>query len=203
MSPDDPRHGRYAGAVAHWLENRESPCPACYRAETRYRKQRKLDLLGGNPRLVPSIGTVRRIQALQAIGWTGPRIATEAGVSLNSMRSIQYHEATVVRSVTAAKISAAYERLCMTHPEGHYANRARSIAARRGWAPPNAWLDLDDPTETPDPGYRELKTRPVAQTVEEWDHLRSLGVSIDQAARQLGVTVGAIERAVERMGEVA
>lgn len=149
MSPEDPRHGTYAGAVAHWLENHEKPCEDCAREEWRYRKRRKLRHLAGDAPMVPSIGTVRRIQALQALGWTGPQIADAAGMSLNSMRSMQYHGAATVRTSTAKKIAAAFDTMCMTRPEGHYANRARSMAARRGWLPPLAFDDIDDPNEQP------------------------------------------------------
>lgn len=143
MSEDDPRHGTYAGAVAHWLSGGR-PCDDCARAETRYRKRRKLRILHGDRATVPALGVLRRIQALHALGYTGPQIADAAGVSVNAMRSIDYHEAVSVRAGTEQKIAAAYERLCMVRPEGRYANRARSMAAQRGWAPPLAWDDIDN-----------------------------------------------------------
>lgn len=148
MQPDDPRHGTYAGAVQHWFD-KESLCDDCARAEWRYRKNKELRHLRGDSPTVPSIGTVRRFQALQALGWTGPEIAAEVGVSIYSLRSISYHGSAVVHSGTAAKMAAAYERMCMTRPEGHYANRARAMAARKGWPPPLAWDDIDDPDEKP------------------------------------------------------
>lgn len=194
MSPDDPRHGTYAGAVAHWFDN-EKPCADCTRAEWRYRKTRQMRHLRGDPPMVSSVGTVRRIHALLAIGWTGPQIAAEAGVSINAMRSIDYHGSTTVRSTTAAKIAAAYERMSMTWPEGHYASRTRNTAKRRGWLPPLAWDDIDDPDECPD--LTEHR-RTAADLLAEVDHLTGLGVSIHTAATQLGVTVGAIEKALER-----
>lgn len=156
MSPDDPRHGTYAGAVAHWMQDGDRPCEDCARAEWRYRKQRKMDALRGNPRSVPAIGVLRRIRALHAIGWTGPQIAEAAGVSVHTMRSIGYHESARIRASTARRIVAAYDDLCGTWPEGLYAKRARLMASRRGWVPPIMWLDIDDPAEQPDPGYREL-----------------------------------------------
>lgn len=43
------------------------------------------------------------------------------------------------------------------------------------------------------------RLRPSSETVEEWEHLRASGVSKHEAARQLGVTVKAIEKAHERV----
>lgn len=149
MSPDDARHGTYAGAIAHWLEDDERPCGDCARAEWRYRKTRQMRHLRGDLPMSPSIGIVRRIQALHALGWTGPKIAQEAGISVNSMRSIDYHGSAKVRTTTAIKIIAAYDRLSMTRPEGRYANRARVIARSRGWLPPLAWDDIDRDPEPP------------------------------------------------------
>lgn len=155
MLPDDPRHGTYAGAVAHWLEARDKVCDDCARAERRYRKQRQMDALRGRPRTVSALGVVRRVRALYAIGWTGPAVAAEAGVSVHTMRSFTYRNSATVRRSTLDALAAAYDRLCMTWPEGQYADRARITARRRGWSPPNAWIDIDDPDETPDPGYIE------------------------------------------------
>lgn len=142
MTPDDPRHGTYAGAVAHWGEGHR-PCPPCATAETRYRKTRKLRALHSDPATVPARGTVRRWQALQAIGWTGPQIAKASGVSVHTLRSIRYTGAERIYAETAAKLADAYDRMAMTVPDGNYAKRARAMAAKAGWAPPLAWDDID------------------------------------------------------------
>lgn len=189
MSPDDERHGSYAGAVAHWFD-RESPCDDCAKAEWRYRKTRKLRHLRGDTPNVPSIGTVRRYQALIALGWTGPQIAKECGVSINSLRSIDYHGSTVVRRETARAVADAYDRLSMTQPEGHYAERARSTARQRRWPPPLAWDDIDDPNETPiDWAYRATDHR--ADSLAELDEA---GASITEVCKRLDVSKGALEK---------
>ena len=194
MSPDDPRHGTTAG------HNAGCRCNPCRAAKLRYDKRRKYEVASGKARTVPAYRARRRVQALQCMGYSGRVIADLMGVHRQVVFDLRRDRFYVV---TFEKLCEVYEAYSTTYATGDKVTRVRREAERRGFAPPNAWLDIDDATETPDPGYRELKTRPVAQTVEEWDHLRSLGVSIDQAARQLGVTVGAIERAVERMGEVA
>lgn len=148
MSPDDPRHGSYAGAVAHWFDN-ERPCNTCAPAEWRYRKQRILDAHRGTPRRVPALGTLRRIQALHAIGHTGPEIAAAAGLSIGTLRSIQHHASTTVHRGTAEAVTATYDRMSMTRPNGRYSERARRAAERKGWPPPLAWDNPDDPDEQP------------------------------------------------------
>ena len=52
-----------------------------------------------------------------------------------------------VRRSTAERIAALYDRWCMT--PGPAATRNRAMAVRRGWAPPLAWNNIDDPDEQP------------------------------------------------------
>ena len=148
MLPDDPRHGEYAGAVAHWLAG-EKPCDPCARAGARYHKARQLRLLRGETSTVPAVGTVRRIQALQALGWGIPALARESGLPVPTLRNPAYRGERV-RTATADRVSAMYERLAMVRPDGMYAERSRRQAARKGWLPPLAWTDIDDPDEHPD-----------------------------------------------------
>jgi transcriptional regulator with XRE-family HTH domain len=197
MSPQDTRHGTYAGAVAHWFDG-ERPCQDCARAEWRYRKLRKLDALRGVPRRLPARGALRRIQALYALGWTGPQVAEVAGLSIATLRSIQHHHAATIRPATFEAIAAAYERLSMRRPEGGYAHRQRVMAARKGWAVPLAWDDIDNDAR---PHVARQTIRPAAVLLEEWEHLRSLGESMHVAAAKLGVSVKAIEKARERARE--
>lgn len=206
LALDDPRHGTYAGAVAHWFAD-ERPCDDCARAEWRYRKGRKLDALHGNPRTVPAIGVVRRIEALHALGWSGPQIADTAGISLHSLRSIRYHRSQVVRASTACVIEVAYRQLCMTRPEGRYADRQRSMARRRGWVPPLAWDDIDHDLKPWQPTKRTTgRPERVSEVLAEYDFLTSAGEPPRDAAARLGVTLATIRdyrtRAARR-GEVA
>lgn len=159
MDAQDRRHGTYAGAVAHW-SLREKPCQPCADAGMRYHKARTLRLLRGETGSVPAIGTLRRIQALQAIGWGIPDIAREAGLPVPTLRNPAYRGERVWTS-TAERVAEAYERLAMTWPEGRYATRSRRMAARKGWLPPLAWTDIDDPDERPDLTVRDDLPDPV------------------------------------------
>lgn len=52
MSPDDPRHGKHAGAIAHWRAG-EKPCDPCALAARRQNKAAHIDKARGRPRTVP------------------------------------------------------------------------------------------------------------------------------------------------------
>lgn len=102
---------------------------------------------------VTAIGTIRRLQALHAIGYTWPRLATETGISLTGIKSIVYGKWTVIEGGTADRVRSAYERLAMRVPTSE--NRhvkgaitsARIASQRKGWPTPLAWDDIDTDPE--------------------------------------------------------
>ncbi len=213
MTPDDPRHGSYAGWQAHFKEGSLQRCDPCRRAGHLYMKRQRYRMHKHGPERVdlgeqawrvidsmgrrelarltglndsylsrthakgPSarvyrrtqakilavqpppttIGLQRRMQALNALGYSGARLAREAGVSSEMMCALirrpqpnLFHRATVARSIVAT-----YERLSLLPmPHGHVADLVRARAASHGYAPPLAWDDVDDSTEEPR-GIRE------------------------------------------------
>lgn len=150
MSPDDQRHGTTAGHQAHRKEG-EAACAPCVAAKTRYEKVR--DLYGD--RMVPATGTRRRIWALKALGHSGADIAGRIGVTYQAIHKLEHGRADRVFAATAANVARAYEGMCMVQPSGYHATRIRNQAARRGYAPPLAWDNIDDPDEFPDLGGRD------------------------------------------------
>ena len=158
MLPDDPRHGTYAGASAHYKSG-EKPCPPCEQAAMRRRKRNRYLAEIGHPASVPAFGLVRRVHALQAIGWTQPQIAEAAGIALKTLRNPLWRGNSVYRATHEA-VADAYERLCMKLPpetsgqQQRDAAYARTVARKKGWAPPLAWDDIDDPNERPKTGSR-------------------------------------------------
>lgn len=148
MKVNDPRHGTLAGHAAGCRDT------CCGDAKRRYDKRRKWEALQGLARLVPSLGTRRRVRALQALGYSVPAIASEASLPAKTVLDLCYRSDRV-RAETANAIAATYERLCMTPATGPYSNRSRLCAQRKGWAPPLAWDDIDNPDERPSrPGSR-------------------------------------------------
>lgn len=143
MSPDDPRHGTYAGYQAGCHD------ACCRSAAADYQRRRYLDhqVLGLPPRCVDPTGSRRRIHALQRIGWSAEALSARLGHSRAWLNVTLNRDASRgINQTTAAAITALYEELCMT-PGPSDITRRRAIAA--GWAPPLAWDDIDDPAEQP------------------------------------------------------
>jgi len=201
MSPDDPRHGRRSGYDQHRRDG-EDACADCKRGVARAEQLRQLDILAGRARMVPILGTRRRVQALVAIGYTFGQISAELGVAHDVARSwaVMPRQRVFVR--TAERVAEVYERLSMRPKTGWKADQQRRLAARRGWAPPLAWDDIDTDARPAD-AYKPIERRRDAETIAEWEHLRTLGVSLDQAASQLGITAASLQRAIERQRSVA
>ena len=186
MTPDDSRHGTEAGCREHYRHG-EKPCDPCREAHRRRNIMRRL-----YPHKCPALGSQRRVQALQAIGYSRLRVARELGYSDNG--SIAYlMRADAMLTSTAERIADVYDRLCMTIPDGAGATRARTWAQRHGYAPPLAWDNPDT-----DPAPRGIRTTDRRDLLTEWAELEAAGESIEQAAKRLGVTVGAIEMAQSR-----
>ena len=157
MSPDDPRHGRYAGYIAGCREF------CCRRAAADYQRKRYFDhrVLGLPPRHVDKTGTVRRVQALQRLGWSAEvmsHMLGHSGAYLNV--TINRDGRLGVHQRTAEKVRDLYERLSMTIGPSDITRRR---ALRAGWAPPMAWDDdtIDDPNAAPDYGGEDTDVDPV------------------------------------------
>lgn len=101
------------------------------------------------PTLVDSIGVVRRIHALQFLGYGPNDIAEGVGVSVSMI--YQYLRAQQCLSTTVSAVHDAYVQMRNGHGQSaHSYWKAR----REGWPPPGAWDDetidlyLAEPHET-------------------------------------------------------
>lgn len=208
MSPDDARHGTTEGYDAEYRAGIDH-CDLCRHAAARYEKERVHDRANGRPRTVEAIGSARRIQALVALGYNFRALGKHFGLSHDVVRSWAFREHTI-STRNAKRIGQVYDALSMTLPptrttaEKRNLSYARTTAARYGWAPPLAWDDIDydekpyvDDTRSRG-RIRATATYRRAELIAEWDHLRMAGVTLHHAARQLGVTPDAIERAILR-----
>jgi hypothetical protein len=199
MNPNDERHGTYAGAVQHWNAG-EHCCDACRRAATRYRKGLKWEEVHGSRRTVSPLGAVRRLQALQRLGWSIPAIARVTGLDHRLLYAVGLRHQSI-RKTTHDAIVSAYEQLSMTKApetttaERISATRARMRAARNGFAPPLAWDDIDDPDEQPSGWLRVQPERGELLTDLDED-----GANIFEACRELKLSRDALERWCERHG---
>jgi hypothetical protein len=100
---------------------------------------------------VPAIGSIRRIRALNRLGWSRRVIGEQAGMSEDWVSGILRHKR--VAPATAAKVRAAYDVLSMRLPEPvtpmekEVVRRSRAHAEKQGWPPPLAWDEskIDEP----------------------------------------------------------
>lgn len=194
LAADDPRHGTIAGYVA---ERRigQPRCTACLTAKRSYEKAR---IMRGAALKVPAVGTRRRIQALRALGHSRAEIARAAGYADGDSYEYAMHAETIT-AATAAKIAAAYETLSMRLGSGPKANRLRVLAARKGWAPPLAWDNIDNPDEVPKGvGYVRFGSRE-----DTFTELVDRGIGLHEVCRALHVSREALEKWCERHGMTA
>ncbi|MEU6365715.1 hypothetical protein ABZ876_08160 [Streptomyces sp. NPDC046931] len=155
-------------------------------------------------RPLTTAGTMRRIQALVAVGWTIRKIADRAGVSARWI--VELRPEIVVNVVSAEKIAAAYEQLRELKPQkngvwpGH-AKRSRERARANRWPTPKYWADHMDDIDDPhfEPMYGVTRGETLAADARE---LFGYGVSVKQAADRLGVTKQHLQQALLRHPEI-
>lgn len=137
MDADDPRHGRPAGYVAGCRRR------CCKKGMADYENRRRMLMAAGKDRLVSRGGAVRRLRALQAIGWSSTELSARLNRSRNYVSAfVSRTDNQLVRADVFNEISDLYEQLCMARgPSSQTATRA----ALSGWLPPLAYEDIDLP----------------------------------------------------------
>jgi hypothetical protein len=97
---------------------------------------------------VPSVGAIRRVRALYALGHLNWVIAKEAGISRDAVCCLAAGEWATLKVQADDGIRAAYDRLSMSTGTSW---KTRNLAEQNGWAPPLAWDDdtIDDPAAEP------------------------------------------------------
>lgn len=130
---------------------------------------------------VPKIGTVRRIQALLAIGWRHSDITAHMpGVRTGSAAALN-QAGDRVSAATHRAVKAAYDDLSMRSGPS---KKTRTLASRMGYAPPLAWDDetIDDPQAQPSgAGWQR-----GSLDLDEWVRLVRSGEAPSVAARRCG-----------------
>lgn len=135
----------------------------------------------------------RQLRALARIGYTLPTLHDETGVKVTTLSMIRSRNERCTAAAANA-IGDAYDRLHMT-PGGNAAAVAYAVA--QGWPGPLAYDDIDDPNDH----GTGIRTGDVRDLLGDYEELREAGESIEHAAARLGVTPGAIERALFRARE--
>lgn len=143
---------------------------------------------------IQSIGTLRRLRALQAIGWTQTEIARRIGWTVANLNRYFITDPDTINRGTAHKISCVFDQLQLI--PGPSA-RARRHAKARGWAPPLAWDEdtIDDPAAKPDLGERV-----VVGFVEKYEEMRDLGYNDLQILGKWSMKPASLTRQLDRYG---
>ena len=159
------------------------------------------NMAGG--RHVDSTGTVRRLQALVAIGWSQARLAKRIGIERSNFLILMSGTRCTVHTVR--KVRDLYDELWNQPQAGTdwhsktAATRSRNIATARGWLPPMAWDDdiIDLPEITPDLGGREKLRDTIGDDVE---YMAKTGATREEIAERLGAASWeAVERQLHRI----
>lgn len=181
-------HGTYAGYVAERKTGGTAAvCDACRRAERQYQARRKRAQAYGRPLKVPSLGSVRRIQALMANGWTGTYLADRLGMRRTNLPT--HTRYPTIRSAAAQQIAALYDELRL---QGGPSARTLARAELYGFLPPECWegVDIDDPDALPI--FPELD-EPADDDIDDVAVLRAVdgdrSVSLNPAERREAVRV--------------
>lgn len=149
------------------------------------------------PRVDPT-GTIRRIQALAAIGWPIIWTAEQTGYHYSYVFTILGGRLHSIPRPVAQRVAALYREY--SRRQGH-SQHTRTIARRNGWHGPLAWDDIDDPNERPEteqPVENELSRNELAAVRRaEIEHLDGFNLPTHEIAARLGIgesTVAAIVR---------
>lgn len=139
--------------------------------------------------LVDATGTVRRLQALVAMGWPNTELAPRLGVSTQALHPVVLGRHRRVQARRAREVRDLYNKLSMTSGG---CNRAIGTARKHQWAPPLAWDDesIDSPSATPDLGDRRTPT--AEDRLAEFEWLIDDGAQPEDAARRLGVQLSTV-----------
>ena len=82
-----------------------------------------------------------------ALGHTCRDMSLELGWRMETLNVVLSRER--LRMGTAAAIDHMYRRRLMVVPTGPKADRSRQLSASKGYVPPLAWDNIDDPNENP------------------------------------------------------
>lgn len=150
------------------------------------------------PAKVLAIGSLRRLQALAALGWPAQEVSRRTGISGQTVYNIGRQP--FILASTAARVAAAYEQLRGKRPSRHTVSAqqistARNRAASHRWPPPKYWDEvgaIDDPDFEPQYGIS------AAEVIAQEAHwlMTAGGLSMDQAADRLGKSRSYIDKSL-------
>ena len=155
------------------------------------------------------LGVRRRLRALTARSWPSQAIADETGIPAPLISSILGGIPANLSPEQNLAIANAYDKIWDRDPptgtrdQREACELARSRAASRGWAPPQAWddaqIDQPDGRRSPDWKPRKRTTCRAVDIVEDAQFVRDHGGYRDadnnQIAMRLGVSRDQLDQA--------
>jgi hypothetical protein len=156
-----------------------------------------------------ALGVRRRLRALTARSWSPQAIADETGIPAPLISSQLGGNPPNLGADQRLAIANTYDKIwdhdppAGTRDQREACELARSRAASRGWAPPQAWDDaqIDQPDGRPSPDWKPRKctTRRAVDIVEDAQFVRDHGgyhdADINQIAMRLGVSRDQLDQA--------
>jgi DNA-binding XRE family transcriptional regulator len=136
---------------------------------------------------IPKLGAQRRIQALQALGYTTEQIGDAAGITKDTVIELSTGKQPGCKLGTARAIKDLYERWqCIPGTSRAAVSRART----KGWALPMAWDEdaIDDPNAVPHDCRRVGQQQSRQERLAEASELFSFGLNVSEAAQRMGLT---------------
>ena len=147
-----------------------------------------------------ALGVRRRLRALTARSWSPQAIADETGIPAPVISSQLGRNPRDLSPHQRLAIANAYDKLwdhdppALTRDQREACESARSLAASRGWAPPQAWDDaqIDQPDGRPSPDWkpRNRTTRRAVDIVEDAQFVRDHGGYRDADSTQIAMRLG-------------
>lgn len=149
---------------------------------------------------LPSQGTVRRLRALVAIGWTQTELSERMGMQVTNFTRLILGYRPRVTAATAEAADDLFRTLWSEPRTGGWADRARRIAVSRSWVGPLGWDDID---ADPEPAVVDVSEQTKGERVlEDVEWLLEAGEPVEQILAALGRTAGAISKLAERHGRL-
>jgi hypothetical protein len=186
-------HVHKHGINSHCYHHGGCRCTPCRELDNaRQREARRQKAYGRYQPNIDATGTRRRIQALNALGWSDRIIGEHCGLGGKNVYSAKTTKRTTPR--IRAAIETAYAALSGVAPAPcQSVSQVKGAARRHGYVPPLGWENIDDPDETPNSGKRDLILK-GEELMDEVDHLVNMGESPDSIAQALGKTRDNLER---------
>ena len=174
-----------------------APCTTLH--DTRAKARRRGRAYGTYTGMVDSLGTRRRIQALNALGWSDRAIGEHVGMYGQEVYAVKRYKQVTQRM--RERIETVYDALSGSVPPVSKSSvQAKAAAKRRGFVPPLAWNDID--TDAAPVGIGREKKRQGTLRGEElfaeivW--LAEDGAPAHQIAASVGKRLDTLEKYVRR-----